>query len=679
MKYLFLAVLMVAAISSSTAQTKIADLSPIKRVSAGPMSITAADIAGRTAKPFDGNTQGVTWKQIATTTALYNFHYSTFSNASTVIEYDLPSNSLSVVVSNAVFSANNELSSTLGVLRSLDDGATWGLDVIKPSSPGFIGTPNLAQIKNGTNPSLWSVFIYGLTFGGDRSNLGYYTAYYRADGSVSELPFSASPSGGANYEWGSIDLDVDKENNSFVGASQLGVVTNSGAQYGAYGFFNFSPEAGDFIKEGIPSAWALSKFRQISPPNPNSTLNTAPHIDHDVDGRIYAAFNNMLADSTTRTILVSTSVDGGLTWSTDFNMMPPSLLTEFGLAKDQDVVVQISLTPYRGSAFIVTAPNEYSYFFRVVSGDRVPTDPTQFNIAHHYILEARYRAGVWSLVDVADMNIGLSIEGARLEYPSYEIDNGRSTAQGRPVLVVDASSRGVEVEVGRTVDGQNLVVKFLDEVPGKAIEINPPITLMVVSDQGDTIEASAPLDTLAWTDIFVVNRKVTDAAWSAPTNITDDAAFNKATFMARDIPSLTEIPLIQIRSVPATGPITSQIPANVMDAVTNLTGSVQYANASTVVGVEDLERTYAFRISNVVPNPALGFSDVTFTLDKGAIVSLDLFDVLGNKVRTLVTPTFMTSGPHGVSVDVSSLTSGQYHVAVTVNGNRLTRALTVVK
>ncbi|MDZ4745342.1 MAG: T9SS type A sorting domain-containing protein [bacterium] len=678
MKHLFLAVVLFAAITGSKAQLIVSGDTPLRFVNTSPNSITAADIAGRNSKHADGSVQALSWKALFNTSAQMGFHYSQFNNASTVVEFDAASGSLSIVRTDATF-VGTALSSKLGVMRSNDRGANWTFDVVKDLPTGFIGAPNLAQIKTGTNPATWPVFIYGNTYGSTGANLFHNTAYYRIDGTVNELPFTSNPSGGANYEWSQADLDVDKENNSFLGVSQLGVVANSGTQYGAYGFFNFSPEAGDFVTEGIPSAWGLSKFRQISPPNVNSTLGVAPLIDHDADGRFYVAFNNMKADSTIRTVLVSTSEDGGATWSADFNMMPPSLLTDFGIAKDQDVVIQISVTPYQGSAFIVTGPNEYSYFFRVATGDLVPTDPTQFNIAHHYILEARYRAGVWSLVDVADLSIGLSIEGVRLEYPSYELNDARSALAGRPVLVVDAARRSVEIEVGKTVDGNHLIVKFLDQDPTKFVEVNPPVLLMTITDQGDTVEASAPLDTLAWTDIFLVNRAIGAATWSTPTNATNDAAFNKDTYMARDIPSLTEVPLVQGRALASMGVIGSQVPASVVEAISNFAGSVEFANASTVTGVEDLERVYAFRISNIVPNPALNFSDVTFTLDKSATVSVDLFDVMGNKVRTLVSPVALPSGPHGVSVDVSSLTAGQYHVAVTVNGNRITRSLVVVK
>ena len=156
--------------------------------------------------------------------------------------------------------------------------------------------------------------------------------------------------------------------------------------------------------------------------------------------------------------------------------------------------------------------------------------------------------------------------------------------------------------------------------------------------------------------------------------------FNRATFIPHEIPSLTRVPIMQVRGTLFGDRISTKLPAELIFAMSDQGGDVQFGQFdATTVGVEDNERTYAFRINNVVPNPALNLTDVTFTLDKGATVSAELFDILGNKVRSLIMPTFLGVGIHGVSVDVNSLTAGQYYVAVTVGGNRLTRSLIVVK
>lgn len=675
MKHLFLAVVTFAAITGGNAQTPTTGNVPFQSVSSVPLSITAGDIVGRKDKPFDGNTQAAAWQTVFRTEARYLFHFSQNSPAATVIEYDAPSNSLSLVRSAATFAGDGSITAKVGVMRSNDMGQSWTFDVVK-DLVGFFGMPNMAQIRTGSNPLAWPVFLYGVGYGQTGTPLGYYTAYYRVDGQVSELAFSAPPSGQPNYKWNAADLAVDKENMSIMGISQLDYVRSIGVQYGEYGFFNFSLGAEDFVTEGTVDNFGTSVFAQPNPPNTDGSLGTPPLLDIDADNRIYAAFNNILPGGEARTVVVATSEDQGVTWSA-LNAMPTSLISQLKTTIGADVIIQLGLTAYQGSAFIVTAPNEFSYFYRVAAGPFAAGDTTQFNIRNHYVLEARYKAGVWTLAPAAELFLGLGIEGVRLEYPEYSIDTSTYASDNVPRVSVEASGRSIEIEVAKTGDG-NLLIKYLDQVPDKVIEINPPVALRVRDAQRNLVDASDLLDSLAWTDIFIASRPLTGNAWSTPVNVSNDMAFNKGTYMPREVPSLSKIPLVQIRSLVGTGPITSRLPAVLVESLADQPGDVQFATVDNVTDVRE-ERTYAFRINNVVPNPALNLADVTFSLDNGAPVTAELFDVLGNKVRTIIAPTFLGAGLHGVSLDVNTLAAGQYYVAVTVGGKRLTRSLVVVK
>lgn len=675
MKYLFLAAILISSFTVSTAQLKVAGQNPAAKAPAAPVAISAADIGERQTKYFDGVTQAASWRAVDTTDAQYFFHYSQSTPASTVIEYDGPSNSLSLVRSLATFAPDNTVTTKVGVMRSNNMGQSWTFDVLQ-DIPGFLGMPNMAQIREGTNPLNWPVFIYGVGYALDRSPLGYFKSIYRVDGQTTELSFSNPPSGRPNYIWSAADLAVDKENRSIMGISQLDYVRNIGVQFGEYGFFNFSLASEDFFPEGTVEAFSTSVFRQGNPPNPDGSLGTSPLLDVDADGRIYAAFNNLMPVGEARTVVVATSEDQGSTWS-PLNIMPTGLISALETSLGLDVIIQPGLTPYQGSAFIVTSPNEYSYFFRVAAGPFTPGDTTRFNITNHIILEARYSGGVWSLDTVANLALGLSVEGVSVEYPEYSIDEVRTAQRGTPHIVVDAAGRSIELEVAKTGDG-NLLVKYLDEVPGKIIEINPPVALMVISDQGDTIDASAALDTLIWTDIFVTSRPLSGGTWKTPVNVSNDMAFNKSTYMPREVPSLQQIPLIQIQSVGSTNAMFANMPPTLIGALSNRPGVVQFAVVNDVTDVAD-ERTFDFNVNSVAPNPSNNTAELTFTLDNGATVTAELFDVLGNKIRTVIAPSFISAGLHGVSVDVNTLTAGQYYVTVNVDGKRVTRSLVVVK
>lgn len=68
------------------------------------------------------------------------------------------------------------------------------------------------------------------------------------------------------------------------------------------------------------------------------------------------------------------------------------------------------------------------------------------------------------------------------------------------------------------------------------------------------------------------------------------------------------------------------------------------------------------------PNPTSGRCDVGFTLPWAAKVDLELLDALGNKVATVITGEHLGSGEHHRMVDMSTIPSGTYLVALRVNG-----------
>lgn len=68
------------------------------------------------------------------------------------------------------------------------------------------------------------------------------------------------------------------------------------------------------------------------------------------------------------------------------------------------------------------------------------------------------------------------------------------------------------------------------------------------------------------------------------------------------------------------------------------------------------------------PNPTSGRCDLGFTLPWAAKVDLELLDALGNKVTTVINGEQLGSGEHHRMVDMSTIPSGTYLVALRVNG-----------
>jgi hypothetical protein len=74
-------------------------------------------------------------------------------------------------------------------------------------------------------------------------------------------------------------------------------------------------------------------------------------------------------------------------------------------------------------------------------------------------------------------------------------------------------------------------------------------------------------------------------------------------------------------------------------------------------------------IKAVRPNPTYGSASVEYGIrDNGTAVKIELYDLLGKKVQTVVPVTFTTSGEHEATISGETLTAGTYIVRLTAGG-----------
>ena len=78
------------------------------------------------------------------------------------------------------------------------------------------------------------------------------------------------------------------------------------------------------------------------------------------------------------------------------------------------------------------------------------------------------------------------------------------------------------------------------------------------------------------------------------------------------------------------------------------------------------------------PNPFNDRTEVVYKLPKSGMVSLELFDILGQRIETLVHG-YQTSGTHTVAVSGAALASGVYLCRLIAPGSRLTTKLVLEK
>ena len=109
---------------------------------------------------------------------------------------------------------------------------------------------------------------------------------------------------------------------------------------------------------------------------------------------------------------------------------------------------------------------------------------------------------------------------------------------------------------------------------------------------------------------------------------------------------------------------------------------IMYSNLikPALVGVEDnTMSTEPNVLNNAYPNPASNKAEVTFNLPNGGNASLELFNALGQRVDVIFSNMYQSPGIHAKNIDVTKFNSGVYYYTLTVNGQRYTKALNIVR
>ncbi|RNC79446.1 MAG: T9SS C-terminal target domain-containing protein [Balneola sp.] len=93
---------------------------------------------------------------------------------------------------------------------------------------------------------------------------------------------------------------------------------------------------------------------------------------------------------------------------------------------------------------------------------------------------------------------------------------------------------------------------------------------------------------------------------------------------------------------------------------------------------EPSERAYTLRLDQNYPNPFNPTTTISYNLENASQVNLEVFDLMGRRVATLVSER-QTAGEQSVSFDASSLSSGVYIYQLTAGGSSLTRKMVLLK
>jgi hypothetical protein len=107
--------------------------------------------------------------------------------------------------------------------------------------------------------------------------------------------------------------------------------------------------------------------------------------------------------------------------------------------------------------------------------------------------------------------------------------------------------------------------------------------------------------------------------------------------------------------------------------------SIAYVGDITPTGTSDeAEAPESFAIIGAYPNPFNPAATVSFILDRACAVTVDVFNIAGQKVDRL-TDSFMSAGKHDIVWNAEAMPSGVYFIRVHNGFTAKTAAVTLVK
>ncbi|MCX7880115.1 MAG: T9SS type A sorting domain-containing protein [Ignavibacteria bacterium] len=607
---------------------------------------------------YEGEQTNLTYR---TLTSVVSGRFSLF-NMITPFVYEPISKTLILAICN-YSSTGQELVGTINLHISTNNGVFWSTKNIftKAGEVPVLGSLAVVNPEKSSDPGRLSFMVFAPLARRDISGnypwVGGLFAFSTPQGNESiDAQYPGNLSG---YRWwvGRTTAHTTSDG-SF--AYVVGMLTNQPTtQYGQYGFASFSFADYDFLAEGCPPAWSLSKFRQST--ELTSTFNSNMHIEADDAGNVYAAVLNFFQPNVNRGVDrvpgISKSTDYGMTWN-DFQPAPVFAFNDYAFSWGGEVNENSGHFPfpYHPNSFIVFGPDNYSFFTRfwILSGNQIRA---------LHLIEANYSGGLWTVTKVADW-IGLPLVISDVNIDENVIKDSIYT-----------SFLGHEIQAAKTADGRYVVLKWIDYNQNKLVVLNPPF---VISNGEQT------LDTLVPTDVFFSYRESNNFYWNQPINATNDTLIDKATWIPKILPSLTQVPLIQLRTQRATNPqhpryaypefvqqyIYDQ-PQQVIFATVNLTG----ANVNNFRNKPE----YSFYLNEPKPNPAMNeFVEIPFVLDQPMRIKVQIVDALGKAIKVLYEG-LATEGVHSVMLNTNELNSGIYFCRLITERGTLSKQLNIIK
>jgi hypothetical protein len=108
-------------------------------------------------------------------------------------------------------------------------------------------------------------------------------------------------------------------------------------------------------------------------------------------------------------------------------------------------------------------------------------------------------------------------------------------------------------------------------------------------------------------------------------------------------------------------------------------GDPYWFNGLTAVKAAPQTLPYAFTLSEAYPNPFNPSTNIHYSLSNAGNVTMRVYNVLGQVVKTLVNNSRQEAGEYTLHVDMSNMTSGVYFYSLEQGNNRLVQKMMLLK
>ncbi len=530
---------------------------------------------------------------------------------------------------------------------SKDLGKTWEPSVLiydsEQDAEGEGRFPSCFAFKH--NNDLATIFTGSLVFEKQSTWNGFLMGVYgKLDGNGVVYSKSVKDKDGKEFIWGRLGNDGTKDVWSTSESKIVGGLTDNNTALYIFNVGVVTPAGGSLTdnnnlgarksidvenpKEFIPTQWASNKFVDVD--SKYSRANMPVALRFGPDGKIYhAVFGNFISEKNTKRseFGVSVSSDEGDTWS-EFDVMSSDVIRDY--AATQGIEPDSCYIGYTTKDFAVLDNGDYCFaaMFREANSAKKYRDLLS------QVVEVTKSAstGAWTIRKVS------TVQGLWLSF----IDESNNLV---------GNSQDIELQISRTVDGKNLMIKWVD-----------------LLDVNWTTDSTYQFAT---SDIFVSTRKAESDTWSAASNVSVSAEYDRNTWVPYLLPDdMKNIPVIKVQSEDASSAASQRRYLSPQ--------VVQCGNFNVTVGVkEEAASESGSTITGIYPNPSVDNTTVNFNIPQGGFTTINIYDMFGNKVSTIFNG-MATQGVNSSKFSTKALAPGTYFITMTDGKQSSTKSFTVV-